>query len=529
MLSGMRASGAKRVGLVLFLGLFLIHMSVASVDGPIVGDGMVMLQSAKGLYDKEKARELAGSGMDLERYGFGQILLDVPFTPFLDTAVQGDPKEKALANLALTVLPAVTSALSALVFYLLALSFGYRASVSLLLAAASSLGTIAFVYAQSHFSEPTVGLCWLAGLLAIRRHEETGRRRWLALTGACLGFAFVTKTTAALAIPVLGMLAFRSLRRFPAGRAKAFAALIGPAIAMFAVVLWYNHYRYGDILAFGYAKGRNADLAFGTPILTGLFGILLSPGKGLFFYSPVLVLALIGIPAFLRRHRAEGLAIIILAGAWLLIHAKWWAWSGDFGWGPRLMLPVIPLLLLFAAPVLTAIADKTREGARRLRPGPIGAVGLILLSGLVQVPGLAISYHRYSELVLLYTPVFETGFYNARRWPIRDDLVHAHFIPEFSPLAGHVWMIRAAADPRPLGVRARPPWISLHPWWVPHGPGIEERFRFSPFWLRALAEKQPGRATMALLAATLAFLGTGLLFVAARRSRSIPSNPGVPQ
>jgi hypothetical protein len=40
-----------------------------------------------------------------------------------------------------------------------------------------------------------------------------------------------------------------------------------------------------------------------------------------------------------------------------IVYSKWWAWHGGWCWGPRFLVPVIPLLLL---PGLAAISVKGR-------------------------------------------------------------------------------------------------------------------------------------------------------------------------
>ena len=49
--------------------------------------------------------------------------------------------------------------------------------------------------------------------------------------------------------------------------------------------LWYNYYRFGSVFETGYsliAMKTGLDFFSGTPLLTGLSGLLISPGKGLF-------------------------------------------------------------------------------------------------------------------------------------------------------------------------------------------------------------------------------------------------------
>ena len=76
--------------------------------------------------------------------------------------------------------------------------------------------------------------------------------------------------------------------------------------------------------------------------LTVYYGLLFSPGKSVFLYSPVLLLAVAGWPAFYRRHAPLASALVAL---WLLLLVSLRAsvWTGGLTWGPRFLLPLLPV------------------------------------------------------------------------------------------------------------------------------------------------------------------------------------------
>ena len=65
---------------------------------------------------------------------------------------------------------------------------------------------------------------------------------------------------------------------------------------------------FGNPLRTGYG-GQNAADLFVVPFSTGLYGLTISSGKGLLWYSPPLVLAIVGWWPFWRRCRAEASAL----------------------------------------------------------------------------------------------------------------------------------------------------------------------------------------------------------------------------
>jgi hypothetical protein len=88
----------------------------------------------------------------------------------------------------------------------------------------------------------------------------------------------------------------------------------------------------------------------------GAAGLLVSPSRGLFVYSPVAIIALLGIVPALRSLREHGLGWA-LAGAFALyvgysLYAVWW---GGHSYGPRYMLDLIVVLTVPAAVALERV------------------------------------------------------------------------------------------------------------------------------------------------------------------------------
>jgi len=88
------------------------------------------------------------------------------------------------------------------------------------------------------------------------------------------------------------------------------------------------------------------------PLLRGLFSLLLSPGKSLFVYSPLLLLALPGTLLLLRRRGCEAILLLALAAGNVALFACWYDWGVGVSWGPRFLVPLVPLLLVVQMPWL---------------------------------------------------------------------------------------------------------------------------------------------------------------------------------
>lgn len=109
----------------------------------------------------------------------------------------------------------------------------------------------------------------------------------------------------------------------------------------------FNWLRFGSVFDFGYGQE-----GFSPGILTGLFVNLLSPGRSLFVYSPVLLLAIPGAGLFWKKDRSLALVAVVTVVLQLLLVSAWHTPDGGWTWGSRLMTPVLPILGFLTAPVL---------------------------------------------------------------------------------------------------------------------------------------------------------------------------------
>jgi hypothetical protein len=82
------------------------------------------------------------------------------------------------------------------------------------------------------------------------------------------------------------------------------------------------------------------------PSLEALYGITLSPYRGLFFASPVLLFALIGFALMARRSdmRQELWPVAIIVVIFVVAIAAFNGWSGGCAFGARYLTPIVPLL-----------------------------------------------------------------------------------------------------------------------------------------------------------------------------------------
>ena len=261
------------------------------------------------------------------------------------------------------------AALSALVLVRLGGLLALPRRVGLMAAAAWAFGTIAWPYSRTFFTEP------LAGLLALVAFEQFLRwgmkpigmgRIHAVLAGVFLALANWVRVDAPLfTVGLVGAFVVRGGWLFlrddtwarPGRRLPVVDVLIVGAIALGSWLLLqrFNAMRFGELdLTAGYsAQSEGGKLT--TPLLVGLYGLIFSAGKGFLFFSPAVLLGLVGwwrIPAHLRWIRT---AALITWTPFFLVMAMWQNWDGGWCWGPRHIIQIhLPIMMgslfFFVAP-----------------------------------------------------------------------------------------------------------------------------------------------------------------------------------
>ena len=77
-----------------------------------------------------------------------------------------------------------------------------------------------------------------------------------------------------------------------------------------------------------------------------LFGVLFSVQKGLFFWSPILLLAVAGLPLLPGSARAFLLPAAAVLAADTYVIASWWDWQFGGSYGHRGFIDLYPILAL---------------------------------------------------------------------------------------------------------------------------------------------------------------------------------------
>jgi hypothetical protein len=364
------------------------------------GDTSFSLQTAEAIVSRGRLdieRHPAGAtltgtdGLSYSKYGIGLPLVFVPLVALshlLTTAAKVPTLESA--GFLISFLNVPFCLITVVLFERLLRQFGAAVGYARLLTAGLALGTLCWRYAVYDFSEGMQATLLLLAVYGVVG-GSTGR-----LASGGLGFAalILVKLVHITLLPVfVGYLLWRYGVRW-SSRTRA-AAFVAPVVMAIGLVCLLNVLRFGNALESGY--GAEAREFYPAQLRYSLPSLLLSLDKGLLVFCPVLVLGIAGWPAFLRRLPREA---VLCAGIIVInsvLSGAWWAWEGGGCWGPRMLVPSIPLWLLPAGLLFNGAPSARTRG---------WFAAIVLVSAVIQVPGVLVKDQQihHTKQVMLTGP-----------------------------------------------------------------------------------------------------------------------------
>jgi hypothetical protein len=378
-------------------------------------------------------------------------LVQLPGLVVLEGVATAAPPARGLARpLTSHLACSAFGALTCLLFFRLCRQRKLSLAASSAATAILAFATTVWVYAHYSYSEIAQAAMFTGLVLQLLRLDEEptpGRARWLGLYA---GLLFSLKYIYAAAI--LGAALFVVWRLgWRLGRDRRLLARLALAAATTALpfaflAMLYNYLSWGSPVSTGYHPYFASY--WGENPLVGLWGMLLSPGKSLWLYSPPLVLGLAALPRLWRDHRAACLAVLATAAPVLAVYSRY-KLNGDYAWGPRFVVFLVPALALGVAVLLDAWLARPRSWLRRCVLAAAIALGVA-----VQLLGNAFYWDHFIRISMdARTAWLGTPDRSGAIIPVRadgrcdscfEDVHQLQWLPPFQPILGHAWLLRSA-------------------------------------------------------------------------------------
>ena len=505
---------ARRISAVAGLGLLVFAVVALSGAGRIdIVDGQSRYEVARSLVDHGDAVVRDSRvwfqvfpGRDARpytAYRLPQSLLGVPAIALADwTGADTESRRRFF----FTLTGAAAAAALAMIYALWFRARGRSTSSALGWASLGILATPCWFYGTSTFDD-VLGAASVT-LAVVLAYLGRGSASWWPHVGSGLAIGLAFHCKPPLAAFVLVVLA--------AGMGSALAPstrrtiVLGLLLVAMTAHVAYTRYKFPPENAAERERLQSLYVPVfpGNPV-AGVTSLAVSPGKGVLWYCPAVLLAIAGCISW-RRSAPWLVASLAVAGAlFVCAIASLTFFSGDPAWGPRYLTPLIALLWL-AAP----------DGASKL--GAATTITLLAASVSVQLLSLTVDPHRlYVERSL------HSAFYYRRPWVYFDPAV-SHLVQRPREILAILDGMRRGENASAFTPAPEPTFTFPVLDYMDRGPAAVERYQvlagFRPFWLsqRWLPPEQRPVSLAAAVGWLLgcAALGAALVWLGVRSATS---------
>jgi hypothetical protein len=205
----------------------------------------------------------------------------------------------------------------------------------------------------------------------LRGAARGGSTIWLALTWLFVATLLFTRVLYGLLLPLTVVLSLYTILRTrsrhdwqPALLRAAPMLVIPPALILVALG-YLNYVRFGSPWLSGYHAWKPEQHLPVGRWQDGVWGLLFAARFSIFLYFPPLIFALLAVRRFARQYTLDAIVILSIFIVFLFVIGKIPTWAGEWTYGPRYVLFVLPMLALpFILFVDQLIDERNRWSAR---------------------------------------------------------------------------------------------------------------------------------------------------------------------
>jgi hypothetical protein len=414
--------------------------SITNTSTPIMIDGYLHWEVQNNKVVTGKYYEWISMSSPIEPvYTSRALLLPVISVPFyfLSTVLSVNP----VSLIAFSV-NSIIIALTALVIFCFSLDLYGSRRLAFILGLIFTTCTFILPYNTSLFPQPLQALCIVSGVFFLykarhnrpsfmcvfTRNIDTAHAKtayfYCGLAGLFFGLSIFASPTSGLFLPGFVICSFIFLRHNKK-LILCFILTLGGLLILAGIL---NYVRFGSISEFGYgSQYGNLSLNKGW---IGLVGLVLSPGKGILFYFPPIILLPLAILFSYRQNKGLSfITVYVLGVVWLYfgtidINGGSRFWSGAFAWGPRYLIPTLPLIVIMLGGL---IKYPRKPHTKRLINASL--ISTCVAGFIVNLGGVLV----WTEYELIY------GFDNEKLGGGIDETMT--WDPKYSPIVLHMKML----------------------------------------------------------------------------------------
>lgn len=209
-------------------------------------------------------------------------------------------------------------------------------------------GTFIFVYSGTYFGHLLAGVCLVLSYIAIFREKK------YFASGFFLGLGIITEYTLGIIVTIWLIVALcrrESLKNL-------FYLFLG-LLPFILGIMFYNLITTGNALATPYSRvalpaysQMKINYGFGAPSSSALYGLLISPYRGLFVYAPIFLVNLFlfrkdNFQTLIRNLCTDYSSLTIIV--FILAISGYYSWWGGWAFGSRHLIPIAMLLVYVTA------------------------------------------------------------------------------------------------------------------------------------------------------------------------------------
>ena len=252
------------------------------------------------------------------------------------------------------------SSLSVATFFLISRAFKYKTTTSLLLAFILGLATIFFSYSQTSYNNAPAAFFMLAGFLFFKKFIDNQKILYSIVSATFLVFGYMIRHDVVYVIIPLFFFLVLSVIFQKTWTLTSIIHKIKKIISFtLPLILGYEFDRTIELMRYSIESTRTmaTDIvgqaaAFGISGTwqevygTGTFGLLFSPGVGLFIYVPILLTVFFAFPDFFSKNKLFTILLLVIPSLFIIDFGSFNSWQGFTAWSPKYLYVIIPFLLL---------------------------------------------------------------------------------------------------------------------------------------------------------------------------------------